>query len=182
MAAVYTDMPHLPGYGASLRFEDNFWSSSEAEHEQASYNYRTGLNVLYGKMQQGCVECDEILNFFRQRIAIEEMYANKLCELSETKLSPHGFNRDDGASLKRTFENIKQESAQLGACHRQLADNILKMVVHPLVRFIEEHRKQVRGGMEELDGTIKKFDKQVSKASVLEYTDIDDDDDDDVIF
>ncbi|RKP10914.1 hypothetical protein THASP1DRAFT_27280 [Thamnocephalis sphaerospora] len=173
-AAVLADVPRTPGTpgtinslmsrpsAASLQFEDNFWSSGDADAADGTpvYDYRTGLNVMYEKMQQGCVECDEILQFLRQRVSIEELYSSKLSELSTLKMNAKGFDRDDGASLRRTFESVKTESEQLGRCHQQLGNNISEMVLHPLSRFTEDHRKRVRGGMEELDQTIKQFEKQ----------------------
>ncbi|KAI8052965.1 hypothetical protein BDF22DRAFT_620558, partial [Syncephalis plumigaleata] len=147
-------------FPASHRFEDNFWSPNTFDDGDIN-DYRSGLDVLYQKMQQGCVECDEIANFLRQRISIEELYASKLTDLSQLKPNPNGFGRDDGASLRQTFENIKSESEQLGSCHRQLADNITVMVLQPLMRFAEEHRRRVQAGMNELDGAVGDFERQI---------------------
>ncbi|KAI9593695.1 hypothetical protein BDF19DRAFT_157759 [Syncephalis fuscata] len=166
-ASIAESVPPSPAFGSSYtafptsyRFEDNFWSPGGL-HDGDITDYRMGLDVLYQKMQQGCIECEDIADFLRQRIGIEELYANKLKELSALKLNPQGFGRDDGASLRRTFENVKSESEQLGHCHRQLADNITVMVLQPLMRFAEDHQRRVRVGMEELNGSVRDFEKQI---------------------
>ncbi|KAI9229131.1 MAG: hypothetical protein DHS80DRAFT_14392, partial [Piptocephalis tieghemiana] len=138
-----------------VRFEEFFWSSENPQ------DYRPGVTTLNDKMFQGVVECEEIIAFLSARIALEEQYASKLTDLAGTKLSPNGFGRDEGASLRMTFESIRGECASLGNSHRQLAGNISEMVLKPLQRFVEEHRKKLRTGREEVEMGLKQHERQL---------------------
>jgi hypothetical protein len=73
-------------------FADSFWSG----------DYAAGLGVLFGKLQQGVIENDQILTICRLRAEAEEQYGRKLSDISPaTERMSGGFQRDDGASLKK---------------------------------------------------------------------------------
>ncbi|RKP13275.1 hypothetical protein BJ684DRAFT_10305, partial [Piptocephalis cylindrospora] len=138
-----------------VRFEEFFWSSENPQ------DYRPGVTTLNEKMFQGVVECEEIISFLNARIALEEQYATKLTDLASTKLSPNGFARDEGASLRMTFDSIRGECASLGVSHRQLAGNIAEMVLKPLQRFVDDHRKKLRTGRDDVESGLKQHERQL---------------------
>lgn len=73
-------------------FADSFWSA----------DYAAGLGVLFDKLQQGIAENEQVLTVARLRAEAEETYGKKLAEIEPTtdKIKG-GFQRDDGASLKK---------------------------------------------------------------------------------
>ena len=73
-------------------FADSFWSA----------DYAGGLGVLFGKLQQGIIENQQILTIAKMRMDAEELYSKKLGDIAPTtdKLTG-GFARDDGASLRK---------------------------------------------------------------------------------
>lgn len=73
-------------------FADSFWSG----------DYASGLGVLFGKLQQGVVENQQILTIAKMRADAEEFYGRRLGEITpSTDKMAGGFARDDGASLRK---------------------------------------------------------------------------------
>jgi hypothetical protein len=58
--------------------------------------------VLFGKLQQGVQENQQILTVARMRADAEEVYANSLAAITPTtdRVSG-GFSRDEGASVRK---------------------------------------------------------------------------------
>lgn len=57
-----------------LGFADCFWSG----------DYAGGLGVLFGKLQQGVVENEQVLTIARMRAEAEEQYGTKLGDIAPT--------------------------------------------------------------------------------------------------
>jgi len=73
-------------------FTDSFWSG----------DYAGGLGVLFGKLQQGAVENRQILTIARMRSDAEDLYGQKLGDITPaTDRITGGFARDDGASVRK---------------------------------------------------------------------------------
>jgi hypothetical protein len=72
-----------------------------------------------------------------------------------------GFLRDDGASLRKTFETVKAESVELGNGHLTLASNLRELVLQPLVKFTSHARENTHLSREDIDNRLKLFDKHL---------------------
>jgi hypothetical protein len=60
------------------------------------------LGVLFGKLQQGVQENQQILTVARMRADAEEVYGNSLSAISPaTERIAGGFSRDEGASVRK---------------------------------------------------------------------------------
>lgn len=58
--------------------------------------------MLFGKLQQGVQENEQILTIARMRADAEDLYGNKLGDIeTSTNRIGGGFQRDDGASVKK---------------------------------------------------------------------------------
>lgn len=78
-------------------FADSFWSG----------DYASGLGVLFGKLQQGVAENQQILTIAKMRADAEEFYGRRLGEIApSTDKMTGGFARDDGASLRKVLHKI----------------------------------------------------------------------------
>lgn len=76
-------------------FADSFWSS----------DYAGGLGVLFGKLQQGVIENQQVLTIAKMRADAEELYGRRLGEIApNTDKMTGGFARDDGASLRKVCQ------------------------------------------------------------------------------
>ncbi|KAF9565332.1 hypothetical protein EC968_004169 [Mortierella alpina] len=139
---------------SETKFSESFWSNSRGD-------YVTGANVLHAKIDQGAVEDQEILTYLRERIEVEQRYGNALIEMGNRRLKLDGFLRDDGASLRKTFETIKAESIELGNGHLTLASNLKELVLQPLVKFSGHARQTTHQSREELENRLKLFDKHL---------------------
>ncbi|KAG0363380.1 hypothetical protein BC939DRAFT_464893 [Gamsiella multidivaricata] len=143
-----------PNRFSETKFSESFWSNSRGD-------YVTGLNVLHGKIDQGAVEDQEILTYIRERIEVEQRYGNALIEMGNRRLKLDGFLRDDGASLRKTFETIKTESVELGNGHLTLASNLRELVLQPLVKFSSHARQSTNQSREDIEHRLKLFDKHL---------------------
>jgi hypothetical protein len=65
-----------------------------------------GLGVLFGKLQQGVQENQQILTVARMRADAEEAYGNSLSSITPaTDRIGGGFSRDEGASVRKVCEH-----------------------------------------------------------------------------
>jgi hypothetical protein len=73
-----------------------------------------GLGVLFGKLQQGVQENQQILTVARMRADAEEVYGNSLANMTPaTDRISGGFNRDEGASVRK----VRPRPSTRGAAH-----------------------------------------------------------------
>jgi len=132
-------------------FATSFWSS----------DYAGGLGVLFGKLQQGVQENQQVLTVARMRADAEETYGNSLANIgpASDRIS-NGFSRDDGASVRKAYEGVKTEMEAAAANHKKIASNIRELVVNPFGRWCEAHAARVQNSQDDLQSRIKIHDRQ----------------------
>lgn len=95
-------------------FASSFWTPDYAAGKRISPSIRTlpltiiGLGVLFGKLQQGVQENEQLLTIARMRAEAEDLYGQRLGDIEgATNRIDGGFQRDDGATVKkvRTMAN-----------------------------------------------------------------------------
>lgn len=117
--------------------------------------------MLFGKLQQGVQENEQILTVARMRAEAEDVYGQKLGEIEvQTSRIEGGFQRDDGASVKKAYEGVRNEMSEAARNHRKIASNIRELVVNPFSRWCEQHAARVQNSQDDLHGRIKVFDRQ----------------------
>ncbi|KAF2499398.1 Rho-GTPase-activating protein 8 [Lophium mytilinum] len=132
-------------------FATSFWSS----------DYAGGLGVLFGKLQQGVQENQQILNVARLRADAEDTYGQSLATIGPaTDRIPGGFSSDEGASTRKAFEGVRGEMDAAASSHRKIASNIRELVVSPFSRWCEAHAARVQNSQDDLQSRIKIHDKQ----------------------
>ncbi|KAF2645444.1 rho-GTPase-activating protein-like protein [Massarina eburnea CBS 473.64] len=132
-------------------FAGSFWSS----------DYAGGLGVLFGKLQQGVQENQQILTVARLRADAEETYGNSLAAITPaTERVSGGFSRDDGASVRKAYEGVRTEMETAAGSHRKIASNIRELVVSPFARWCEAHAARVQNSQDDLQSRIKLHDRQ----------------------
>jgi hypothetical protein len=78
-------------------------------------NISPGLGVLFGKLQQGVQENQQILTVARMRADAEELYGSKLGDIGPaTDRIQGGFARDEGASVRKVSAYIFRFSPFIG--------------------------------------------------------------------
>ena len=90
-------------------FANSFWSTDYAGGLTAIGNYcvaepnnSIGLGILFGKLQQGVQENHQVLTIARLRADAEDQYGQRLTDIGPaTERISGGFNRDDGASVRK---------------------------------------------------------------------------------
>ncbi|KAK9478251.1 hypothetical protein V1514DRAFT_352456 [Lipomyces japonicus] len=139
-------------------FAGSFWTK----------DYSTGLNVLYGKLYQGCVENAEFVHLFKSRSDAEETYGIKLVETARhSSPKPTGFGRDEGASLKKSYEGITEKLVENGEAHIKISQNIKQMVVYPFSKWAIEHERRVTYSHEDALSKVRTVEKL--KNEVFKY-------------
>jgi len=139
-------------------FAESFWSG----------DYAGGLGVLFGKLQQGVIENQQVLAIARMRADAEEMYARGLGSISTTTdRMTGGFARDDGASLRKAYEGVRGEMEAAAKNHKNIASNISETVVLPFSRWCEAHEGRVQNSQDDLQSRMKAHDKQADYVRKL---------------
>ena len=139
-------------------FADSFWSG----------DYAGGLGVLFGKLQQGVIENQQVLTIAKLRADAEELYGRKLGDIAPTtdKMTG-GFARDDGASLRKAYEGVRGEMEEASKNHKKIASNISELVVLPFSRWCEAHEGRVQNSQDDLQSRMKVHDKQADHVRKL---------------
>ncbi|KAF2015981.1 Rho-GTPase-activating protein 8 [Aaosphaeria arxii CBS 175.79] len=132
-------------------FAASFWSS----------DYAGGLGVLFGKLQQGVQENQQVLTIARLRADAEETYGNSLASIGPaSERVSGGFTRDEGASVRKAYEGVRTEMDSAADSHRKIASNIRELVVNPFGRWCEAHAARVQNSQDDLQSRIKLHDRQ----------------------
>ncbi|KAJ4370623.1 Rho-GTPase-activating protein 8 [Neocucurbitaria cava] len=135
----------------STGFAASFWSS----------DYAGGLGVLFGKLQQGVQENQQILTVARMRADAEDVYGNSLNGIpTATERISGGFSRDEGASVRKAYEGVRTEMEAAAANHKKIASNIRELVVNPFGRWCDAHAARVQNSQDDLQSRIKLHDRQ----------------------
>ncbi|KAL8713502.1 MAG: hypothetical protein Q9220_002364 [cf. Caloplaca sp. 1 TL-2023] len=139
-------------------FADSFWSG----------DYAGGLGILFGKLQQGVVENQQVLTIARMRAEAEEQYGRRLGDIAPTtdKMTG-GFARDDGASLRKAYEGVRGEMQEAAKNHKKIASNISELVVVPFSRWCDAHEARVQNSQDDLQTRIKGYDRQSDAVQKL---------------
>ncbi|KAF1992886.1 hypothetical protein P154DRAFT_478418 [Amniculicola lignicola CBS 123094] len=132
-------------------FAASFWSS----------DYAGGLGVLFGKLQQGVQENQQVLTITRLRVEAEEAYSASLASIGPaTERLTGGFARDEGASVRKAYDGVRTEMEAAAHSHSKIASNIRELVINPFSRWCEAHAARVQNSQDDLQSRIKIHDRQ----------------------
>ncbi|KAI9789649.1 MAG: hypothetical protein M1835_001505 [Candelina submexicana] len=139
-------------------FADSFWSG----------DYAGGLGVLFGKLQQGAMENQQVLLIARMRAEAEDIYGAKLGEIvPATDRVTGGFSTDEGASVRKAYDGVRAEMNEASRNHRKISANIRELVVNPFGRWCDAHEARIQNSQDDLQGRIKTHDKQAEVVKKL---------------
>ncbi|PWA02912.1 hypothetical protein BB558_000919 [Smittium angustum] len=144
-----------------LEFNNSFW---EDPRNKEGSTYQNGPQSLFSKLEQGCIECDELVNFLRDRMIIEDKYSTSLRQLADRKSLREGFGDElnENSSLKQCFDGLLRETSILADTHGQIVMDLQTDIVKILHYFANEHRervnhevRKVKMGLSQLDSKNK---------------------------
>ncbi|KAI8375989.1 uncharacterized protein BYT42DRAFT_572998 [Radiomyces spectabilis] len=121
-------------------FQEAFWSPTASIDPYP--NFSVGLRVLHEKLVQSIEENQLITDYLQRRIAAEEAYGQHLCTVTPPSTGI-AFDRDVGAGLRKCFEIVSAESAELAQGHKVRAENLKTMALDPLQRFAGRYEKLI---------------------------------------
>lgn len=142
-------------------FATSFWTP----------DYAGGLNTLFSKLQQGVVENKQLLTLAKMRADAEFAYSKKLSDiLSVTEKILGGFEKDEGASVRKAYECVREETEAAAKCHRNIAININELVAIPFGQWSQAHGTRVQNSQDDLQASLKAHDKQAEHTRKLRST------------
>ncbi|KIM44972.1 hypothetical protein M413DRAFT_17839 [Hebeloma cylindrosporum] len=143
-----------------LTFTNSFWSQ----------DYRRGLEVLYGKLEQGIAENDEIVAFVRARAFAESHIASSLGNPALTGKPGTGFNADDGASLLMAFRGLQQESVAQGQAHNNIAKELTTLVADPFDDWAQSYKDRLRQNkLTVIDNWLRSYEQAQGEVAKLKH-------------
>ncbi|THZ81626.1 hypothetical protein D6C84_06467 [Aureobasidium pullulans] len=141
-------------------FANSFWSSDQS-YAGGMLVQPVCLGVLFGKLQQGVQENQQVLTIARMRAEAEDLYGQRLGDIDAATMKVEGgFQKDDGASVKKAFEGMRSEMSEAAKNHRKIASNIRELVVSPFARWCDAHAARVQNSQDDLQARIKAHDRQ----------------------
>ncbi|KAJ7647884.1 SH3 domain-containing protein [Roridomyces roridus] len=130
-------------------FCNSFWGVGDA-----------GVNILFARMRGAIRTTDELRNFWKERAAIEERYANELVNLAKATLG-----KDEIGELRNSLDTLRLETEKQGAAHLTLASQIQTELEGQTAALLNKqitHRKNLQAPLE------KRFKvKQTQESYVL---------------
>ncbi|KAI8639298.1 hypothetical protein BD408DRAFT_350253 [Parasitella parasitica] len=134
-------------------FKTTFWPQKQPELTLPDFN--AGFSALHQKLNQSKVENEEMITFFKDRIAIEEAYASRLMHQGKLNLKHSGFGRDGGAGLVKCFSQLKRTSLRVGEQHQTTAKTVSDHVLLPLQEFHDEYKQNISNSKQAIDSIFE---------------------------
>ncbi|WVQ96215.1 hypothetical protein IAU59_003319 [Kwoniella sp. CBS 9459] len=139
-------------------FYNSFWSPE----------YRSGLEVLFKSLEQGCLENDDVEAFIDSQIRAHTTLAQALLSPPISPTSP-----ESSSSLQHTLLSLKGASSARGEAHRALANELEQRVLSGFRAWKERHEvriKEAKGDVLGKGGVVGLWEKEVQKLSGLKQT------------
>ncbi|KAG1322476.1 hypothetical protein G6F62_010222 [Rhizopus arrhizus] len=137
-------------------FKLSFWPPRNPESNTP--NFWTGFKLLHEKLGQSKVENEELLEFIKNHIQLEEHYAAKMKDQSKTGYKSSGFGRDDGATLKKSFDQLKENTGNRAEKQSKIAAAFTNEIYKPLQKFHEEFKRSMDKSRGAVESMLKQFD------------------------
>lgn len=113
-------------------------------------------------------ENQQVLTIARLRAEAEDIYGMRLGDIgAATDKISGGFARDDGASVKKAYDGVRNEMEEAAKNHRRIAASIRELVVNPFTRWCDAHESRVQSSHDDLQARIKHHDKQAEVVRKL---------------
>ncbi|KAK2858470.1 hypothetical protein FQN49_004697, partial [Arthroderma sp. PD_2] len=139
-------------------FADSFWSP----------DYASGVHTLFTKLHQGIVENQQILTMAQMRAEAERVYAAQLGAIAPAiDRKTGGFDRDDGASVRKAFECMRKQMVEEQSIHHKISTSIQQLVIQEFSRWASDHETRVLTYEKALTSRLKEYSKQCEEVSNL---------------
>nr|XP_019009105.1 GTPase activating protein [Kwoniella pini CBS 10737]OCF47886.1 GTPase activating protein [Kwoniella pini CBS 10737] len=139
-------------------FYNSFWSP----------DYRSGLEVLFKSLEQGCLENDDVEAFITSQTTSHLILSQSLLNPPLPTVSP-----ESSSSLQHTLLSLRGASSARGEAHRALAQELEQRVLAGFKNWKERHAvrvKEARTDMLGKGGVISFWEKENGKLANLHQT------------
>ncbi|GMM37337.1 GTPase-activating protein [Saccharomycopsis crataegensis] len=134
------------------RFSNSFWS----------HDYSTGVNTLFDRLHDGCLENQNYINLFVARHQSELAFGNSLNTFPDKFTSNFNKNTMLINSTKNSFIGINTEIGKEGQYHLEIAKNIDQHIILPFTSWAMKHKERVEYSENELKTKIKAYERLYS--------------------
>ncbi|GFZ50185.1 hypothetical protein JCM24511_07940 [Saitozyma sp. JCM 24511] len=136
-------------------FFNSFWTP----------DYRSGLEVLFKQLDQGCKENDEVAEFIESQVQGHHA-------LAATLLLPplSASTSSSSSSLQHTLLTLRGASSARGEAHRALALELESRVLVGFKQWKERHGERIKGARDEVvgkGGAVQSWEKDAHKLNSL---------------
>ncbi|ORY34969.1 hypothetical protein BCR39DRAFT_515848 [Naematelia encephala] len=139
-------------------FYNSFWSP----------DYRSGLEVLFRQLEQGCLEDNDVAEFIESQIKGHHGLASSLLN------PPLPTNPESSSSsLQHTLLSLRGASSARGEAHRALALELEQRVLAGFLNWKARHAERIKGVKDEMlskTGVVAVWEKDVQRLSTLRQT------------
>ncbi|WRT69442.1 uncharacterized protein IL334_006428 [Kwoniella shivajii] len=139
-------------------FYNSFWSP----------DYRSGLEVLFKSLEQGCLEDDDVDVFIESQIRSHNTLAQSLLNPPLPTTSP-----ESSSSLQHTLLSLRGASSARGQAHRALAQELESRVLAGFRAWKERHQVRVKEAKNDMlgkGGVVSFWEKENGKLNNLHQT------------
>lgn len=113
-------------------YAKNFWSNETD----------ASVDLMVGHANNGTQSMETLLQYYRERVAIEEDYSRKLVNLS--KKYNMATYEPKGASLADSLNVLTLETKQAGATHLSSAEKLTKTIYQPLSEYMAQQMAKTK--------------------------------------
>eukprot|EP00794_Sanderia_malayensis_P009109 gene9109-10082_t len=131
-----------------VSFCDNFWED---------LGESTGFDIAKEFVTKGKANCKEMAEFFRERAAIEDLYAKNLARLAHS-----GHGSQEKGSYGETWQKIKKGVEEEAKNHQKFASSLLNGLVKTISEFAERPVLQEKKDSKRIDILIQEHRKRVA--------------------
>ncbi|ODV95959.1 hypothetical protein PACTADRAFT_80041 [Pachysolen tannophilus NRRL Y-2460] len=118
-------------------FVNNFWDKDDK-----------AIEVMERKMQWGKKTCEELQNFYKERIQLEDEYSRRINSIAKRTIGTSEIG-----NLRDSFETLRIETQQISKSHSTQANALVNEVYKPLENFISSfkaNRKTIEANIDKL--------------------------------
>lgn len=138
----------------------NQLEDSLCDHFWEDLGESTGFDIVRGHINKGKINCREMAEFFKERAAIEDLYARNLSKLSHYTLG----NREKG-SCGEAWHKLKKGVEEEAKSHQKLSSDLLQGLNKALAEFADRPTFYEKKDSKRTDIVIQEDRKQVAARS-----------------
>ncbi|ODV76104.1 formin-binding protein HOF1 CYBJADRAFT_121738, partial [Cyberlindnera jadinii NRRL Y-1542] len=135
-----------------------------------------GSEVVINRLHQGAQSCEELMRFYKERIALEEEYSRRLEAISRRSIGTY-----ETGNLREAFETLRGETEQMAKSHSNQAKKLQNDSLKTLSSFsstfvanrqpVEHSVEKIRKSKQAMNSTVlrlkERYQAETTKLNTL---------------